>query len=189
MITKLRMKFPALLGVALSLVLWSCSDLQEGPLSPSHADEVLVTYETNSGYTVARETDPAVGVVTATLDEAGGALSIGRHVLHVPAGAVAGPTQFTMSKATGDIRVTLTASSGKLGTLPNDVGAAGFLKPLKLGLYYGGSYSDTKAREGRVIWVKPLGGTEAQPTSLDTSSKWLFGSITHFSDYAIGFPN
>lgn len=174
---------------AMSLVLWSCSDLQEGPLAPGQADEMLLTYETSSGYTVARETDPSVGVVTATIDEAGGALSIGKHLLHIPAGAVSGATVFTMSKAPGDIKVSLSATSTRMGALPNDVGAKGFQKPLKLSLHYGSSFNDTKARDARIIWLKPLGGTETQATSLDTQGKWVIGSITHFSDYAIGFPN
>ena len=116
------MKFSALSAFALMLVAYGCDTVSESALTgPGEKSEILIIERDESGYTVARETDPAVGVVTAIIDRNGGTLNIGNHVLTVPVGAVDGPTTFTMTKLVDEIEVGLTATR----LLPNDVGHAG----------------------------------------------------------------
>ena len=123
------MKLSALSAFALTMVLWGCESLSENALvGPGEKSEILIIETDENGYTTARETDPAVGVVTAIIDRNGGSLNIGNHVLTVPAGAVDYPTTFVMTKLVDEIEVGLTATR----LLPNDVGRQGFKVPVKL---------------------------------------------------------
>ena len=81
-------KASALSALALTMVLYGCESLSENALvGPGERSEILITTTNGDGYTVARETDPSVGVVSAVIDQNGGALNIGKHSLTVPAGA------------------------------------------------------------------------------------------------------
>lgn len=178
-------KFSTFSALALSLVMWGCDSLSESALTgPSEKSEVLVTYTSSSGYTVARETDASVGTVTALIGPAGGALSIGKHFLSVPAGAVDAPTTFTMVKEPGSLKVDLTATR----LLPNDVGHAGFPVPVKLGLSYESAESVPNPGALKVIWLKTDGTFEVQSSSVDVYGKLVVGSVNHFSAFAIAIP-
>ncbi|HET7321820.1 MAG TPA: hypothetical protein VFI96_04935, partial [Longimicrobiaceae bacterium] len=69
---------------------------------------------------------------SAVIDQNGGMLYVSGYMLSVPAGAVNGPTLFTMQLTEdGSIGAELTATAvGSANT--NDVGSAGFNKPLDL---------------------------------------------------------
>ena len=182
------LKFIGLGSLALSLVLAGCESANDTALTgPGEKDEVLLTWRSDDGYTLARETDATVGVVTARIDEKGGVLSIGRHLLQVPAGAVSAPTLFTMHKLPGEIKVGLTATR----LLPNDVGHAGFQKPVRLLLSYAdaGNVTDAAASRLVIMWEKPGGALEAQPSWVDTGTKVVQANLSHFSDYNLMFPD
>jgi hypothetical protein len=181
------LKFSALSALALTLVMFGCESLNESALTgPSDSSNILIVSTDENGYTVARETDPAVGVVTALIDQKGGSLSIGNHVLTVPAGAVDGPTTFTMSKLVDQIEVGLTATQ----ILSNDVGSAGFHVPVTLSLSYANATEvPANASEMKVGWVRPNGSIEVQRSQVDASGEVVIGSLNHFSAYAIVIPD
>jgi hypothetical protein len=189
------MKFSALSAFALTLLAYGCDTVSESALTgPSESpSEVLITVKTREGYTVARETDPAVGVVTAVIDRNGGAISIGNHVLAVPAGAVDNPTLFTMTKPSGAIKVDLTATSVVPNTrvpsgVPNNIGKRGFKVPLKLAMSYETIAQVPNPSALKVGWVKPNGTVEIQESSVDVYGKVVVGTLKHFSAYAIVIP-
>jgi hypothetical protein len=174
-------------ALALTLVMYGCESLNESALvGPGDQSEILIIdRDAQTGYTIARETDPAVGVVSSIIDENGGSLSIGNHVLTVPVGAVDGPTTFTMTKLVDEIEVGLTATR----LLPNDVGHAGFNVPVTLSLSYANAAEvPANLASLRVLWVKANGQMEPQPSALDTDGHVVVGTLSHFSKYALGDP-
>jgi hypothetical protein len=180
MFTKLR--FAALSVLAATLVLGGCENTT-GLTAPSTLEHrignerVVITEYGDAGYKMVQETDPTVGTVTAVIDEKGGSLSIGGTTLDVPAGAVSGPTTFTVNKPNGELAYDFSATQ----KTPNDVGSAGFPVPLKLTI----SYADIpNAMEApAVIWIKPDGRAEALQTQVDTANKTMTAEVTHFSIY------
>lgn len=176
-----------LTALALTLVLWGCDNLSEPTralVGPGEQSEILIIERDRNGYTIATETDPTVGVVTAYIDQNGGSLNIGDHVLTVPAGAVRTRTLFTMTKLPGQVKVGLTATR----LLPNDVGSRGFAKPVTLSLKYDeGTVADEQA--GKIFWVKWNGELVEMPSRVDAAGNAVIGSLDHFSDYGVGFPN
>ena len=181
------LKASAVSAFALTLVMWGCESLSENALvGPGEKSDILIITRNESGFTVARETDPAVGVVTAIIDENGGSLNIGNHVLTVPAGAVDYPTSFVMTKLVDEIEVGLTATR----LLPNDIGRRGFDVPVKLSLSYANAAEvPADAADLKVVWVKANGEHEAQPTAVDPSGETVIGSLDHFSSYALAMED
>ena len=170
-------------ALALTMTMVGCDSVQDGALmGPGDKDEVLITWTSASGYTVARETDPTVGVVTAVIGENGGALSIGKHLLVVPAGAVSAPTTFVMNKLPGSIKVDLTATQ----ILPNDIGARGFDKPVRLHLSYENTSNVSTGADLFIAWRRLDGTVERQSSSVDSSGKVVSTNLNHFSIYEIG---
>lgn len=123
-----------------------------------------------------------VGGTHAVIGAEGGALLLGQQTLIVPAGAVDAPTLFTMKKGGAKLRVTLTASR----VSPNDVGAAGFAKPLDLIFSYG-AVASLPGDPGDlvIVWIRPDGEFEPQPTAVNTLDRTVTGQIIHFSEYAL----
>lgn len=180
------MKFSALSALALSLVMWGCDSLSESALTgPGDLSENLIVKTNGDGYTTARETNPSVGVVSAVIDQNGGKLILGKHYLLVPAGAVSGPTTFTMTKPSDALKVELTATR----LLGNDVGSAGFAVPVKLGMSYHDASDIPDPTLLKVRWAKLDGTFEIQPSVVDVHGKTVVGTLSHFSAYDIGFPN
>jgi hypothetical protein len=191
------MKRPLLAALAAALLVTGCDNLSDPSSAltgPSDKSDVLITVKTRSGFTIARETDPSVGVVTALIDRNGGALSIGNHVLTVPAGAVDGPTVFTMTKPAGTLKLDLTATSVVPGTrLPslnaNNVGRNGFNVPVSLAISYYNVEGVSDPSKLKVGWVKPNGTVEIQQSQVDVFGKVVVGTLHHFSAYAIVIPD
>jgi hypothetical protein len=181
------MKASALSAFALTLVMWGCESLGENALvGPGDKSDILIINTDENGYTTAVETDPAVGVVSAVIDENGGSLNIGNHVLTVPAGAVDAPTTFTMTKLVDEIEVGLTATR----LLPNDIGHNGFAVPVRLSLSYANAATAlANANEYKVAWKKADGTFEIQPTVVDESGSAAIGVLDHFSQYNLLMPN
>ena len=176
-----RLRFATLSVLAAALVLSGCesADRLTAP-SLEHKignERVLITEHGKDGYKMVQETDPTVGTVTAVIDRRGGSLSIGGTTLDVPAGAVDGPTTFTVNKPNGELAYDFSATQ----KTPNDVGSAGFAVPLTLTIDYSGIPSDMEAPA--IIWIKPDGRAEALQTRVDTASKTMTAQVTHFSIY------
>ena len=180
------LKASAVSAFALTMVLFGCESLSENALvGPGEKSDILIIETDENGYTVARETDPAVGVVSAVIDQNGGSLNIGNHVLTVPAGAVDAPTTFVMSKLVDEIEVGLTATR----LLPNDIGRQGFNVPVRLSLSYANAAEiPADVADMKVIWKKTNGDLVEQPTVVDASDEAVVGSLNHFSIYLLGSP-
>ena len=180
------MKASAVTAFALTMVLWGCESLSESALmGPGEKSDIVIIERDESGYTAVRETDPTVGVVTAIIDQNGGSLNIGNHVLTVPVGAVDAPTTFVMTKLVDEIEVNLTATR----LLPNDIGHQGFNVPVRLSLSYANATEiPADVNVMKVFWKKADGSLEAQPTVVNESSEAVIGSLNHFSGYLVGQP-
>ncbi len=176
-----KLRITALSALAVTLVFAACENadqLTSTSLKQKVGNErVVVTEYGEHGYKMVRETDPAVGTVTAVIDQNGGSLSIGGTTLAVPAGAVSAPTTFTVNRPNGELTYDFTATQNAA----NDVGSAGFAVPLTLTI----SYADVKGRmkDPVILWIKPNGYAEPQPTTVDPSTKAMSAPISHFSVY------
>jgi hypothetical protein len=173
-------------SLALSVVLVGCDSVEQSAmLGPGSSEEILIIDRDESGYTTATETDPMVGVVTAIIDENGGELNIGPHRLLVPAGAVTAPTTFVMTKLPGEIEVGLTATR----LLLNDVGRAGFRKPVRLTLSYENAANVTADAEPQleILWEKANGTYEPQQSYVDQEANEVRANLNHFSIYTVGW--
>jgi hypothetical protein len=180
------MKLALMPVLALALVAAGCDQAGDvtGPEQAGPA-QILGLTLTPSAYTVVRESDATLGTVTGVIGSAGGRLQLGRHELQVPAGAVSGPTTFAMTKLSVDeLKFGLTATQ----LLPNDVGARGFAVPVKLVIDFGRAVNVADASVLQVLWIKPLGGLEAQPTQIDFAGRRAIGELSHFSDYMLAVP-
>lgn len=116
----------------------------------------------------------------------GGRLALGWHELIVPAGAVRRPTVFRMTSKIG-LHVVLDLTAAERGS-----GAAvtTFNVPLELRLSYRFLPMAEAQRERLlVLWLKdesPSGELVPVPTTVNRQRRYISGSITHFSQYAMG---
>jgi hypothetical protein len=177
-----RFRFATLSVLAAAVMLAGCesADRLTGPSTLEHKignERVLITEHGKDGYKMVQETDPTVGTVTAVIDEKGGSLSIGGTTLDVPAGAVSGPTTFTVNKPNGELVFDFSATK----STPNDVGSAGFPVPLTLTIDYSKISSDMEAPA--VVWIKPDGHAAELQTKVDAANRKMTAEITHFSLY------
>jgi hypothetical protein len=181
------MRLSGLSALALMLTVWGCDNLSDSGsrlTGPSEQSDALIKTTGSGGSVIARETDATVGTVAAVIGKRGGVISIGEHMLIVPAGAVDRPTTFQMTKVPGKIEMGLTATQ----VTPNDVGHAGFNVPVTLVLSYANIEKIQPVRKLKVMWVKADGSTEVMPSQVYTSQKVVYGSLGHFSDYGVGWP-
>jgi hypothetical protein len=188
-------KFPRLKAffatMAVALVAYGCDTVTEPQLAPEQAGPsstpfFLVTETTfSNGYKMVVEDDPTVGAVEGVIDQNGGELSLFKHKLTVPAGAVSAPTTFRIEK-TGDTALyfRLTATRGEV---TNDIGMAGFDKRVAFAMSYAeANISSTKGMA--VAWVKTDGYGQFQETAIDEANQLAIGYLEHFSDYALIVP-
>lgn len=175
-------KVSALSALALALVVAGCENLSNSTspdLSPSRASRHIVAQETGCALNAS---------ISAVVDGSGGILKVCKHFLTIPAGAVSGPTVFSMTKLDSEIKVDLTATS--VGSLVvNNVGAAGFIKPLTLTLNYGSAVTlPANLSSMGIYWVKGDGTVEPLSSVVETVNQRVLAHPTHFSAYEIGWP-
>jgi hypothetical protein len=185
------MRQGSLAALALMVALAGCESASDSGLllEPKHeSEQVLISFKFGNGYTVVRETEETVGSVEAVIGRTGGVLSLGKHLLVVPAGAVYADTKFRMEKEDGDhVRLHLTASRhGK-----NDVGKRGFARPVKLLLSYEGAanVSSSSAEDMAVMYIRADQKVEPLPSTVNYYDRWVGTDLRHFSEYGIGWPN
>jgi hypothetical protein len=116
----------------------------------------------------------------------GGRLTLGWHELIVPPGAVQQPTVFRMTAKLGlHIVVDLTAADRVSG-----IPVTTFPLPLELKLSYRFFPMNAAQRDRLlVLWLKddsPTGELVPVPTIVNAQRRYISGSITHFSQYAMG---
>ena len=158
-------------------------------LEPKHeAEQVLISWKMGNGYTIVSETEESVGKVEAVIGREGGMVTLGKHMLLIPAYAVTAPTTFKMWKEDGDhVRIHLTAS--RYGN--NDVGSRGFNRPVRLMLSYEGAknLSTADAASAAVLYVRGDNRVEPLPSLVNYYDRWVGTDLRHFSEYGIGWPN
>ena len=178
-------------ALALMVALAGCESASDSGLllEPKHeTEQVLISWKFGNGFTVVRETEETVGSVEAVIGRSGGVLSLGQHLLVVPAYAVTGNTTFRMEKEDGDhVRIHLSAS--RHGN--NDVGKRGFNRPVKLLLSYEGAanLSSSDVEKMSVMYIREDQKIEALPSTVNYYDRWVGTDLRHFSEYGIGWPN
>jgi hypothetical protein len=178
----------------LAVVLGAC-ETGRNPVEMSSVpnDPVLListsSGNTNHGRTVVRGDNGATGgEVSAVVGSGGGRLSIGKHILTIPRGAVGVPTRFTMKLPAGDsLMVSLSATVWDAATEAEvSVGHLGFLKPLTLRLEFDRASSLVDPKSVVMLYLRADGLSETVPSVVHPNEKWLDGTLNHFSRYAVG---
>lgn len=153
-----------------------------GQLVGPSSDSPVMSLQSAPGWTVVQDASSRSGGVTAVIDERGGELRLGNQSLLVPAGAVDAPTIFNMKKNGGAMSVSLTATR----FTPDDVGSAGFAVPVTLSFRYGNEASlPGDPSDLRIVWIRPDGTFEPQPTTVDTQARIVSAELNHLSDYVL----
>jgi hypothetical protein len=121
---------------------------------------------------------------TQVIGRAGGRLVLGFDELIVPAGAVDRPTVFRMEREIGSqIVIDLDAHDRQSGNVIET-----FNKPVELKLSY--MFANVSEPERLVVlWLKDGrsdGELVPMPTTVLTKTRHIVGSLTHFSQYAMG---
>ncbi|MEX2570683.1 MAG: hypothetical protein WD737_05210 [Gemmatimonadota bacterium] len=186
--TKFIKQFSTLSVLAMSLFLWSCDNIGQttaptGDLNPR--GYAIFSSTTGEQFVVIRESED-LGIVSGSIGAAGGELHLGNHSLYVPEGAVEQSTVFTMSRADDElVRLRLSATVND----HNDVGSAGFEKPVRLTISFSGAEDLPESTDKlEVIYFRPDGLVDPQSTWLDVSNESASGELPHFSDFGLAWP-
>jgi hypothetical protein len=164
----------------------SACDVQDA-LAPSELKPSYDTYNFGSYELVTGSTWHSTRISNQRVfGKQGGRLTLGLHALVVPKGAVTRPTVFRMTTTFGpQIRVDLTAVDEETGAA-----VAGFSEPVELWLSYRFvRMSNADLQRVVVLWLKEgseNGELVPVPTRLERRTKHVVGSLTHFSQYAMG---
>lgn len=168
-------------ALAASLLLTSC-ELAE-PLST----EPAVTARFNSGGGAQRlvRGDDGHGIsISAVVGPEGADLRSGGHRLVVPPNAVSSATIFTATLTHQDAIVVELTATGVGSVVTNDVGAAGFQRPVKVFLSYKKVLEKLDPSDLRISYVNPLGTLDPLATALETNGR-ISAELGHFSGYAV----
>ena len=116
----------------------------------------------------------------------GGRVALGMHELVVPPGAVSSATVFRITKTIGQqIVLDLHATDRATGAVVDS-----FARPVELRLSY--RFAPIRPQDLNhlvVLWLKDndvAGELVPVPTRIDRRTKHVVGSLTHFSQYAMG---
>lgn len=179
--------------LALALTFGACSD-QAGTdrlLAPDQGVSESKSWKADR-YAIANGQSPsfekAGTFVEKTIGPDGGFLYLDLHYLYVPQGAVTGPTVFRVTTlGNGDIGADFTATSVGSRSV-NNVGRAGFKRPVYVAFSYAyARNAPRKPKDMKVLWFRPDGKAEVQPTHVDTNYRYAVGTLKHFSPYGLGW--
>jgi hypothetical protein len=122
---------------------------------------------------------------SAWIGSNGGTITTAAYTLVVPKGAVYESTRFTVKPTnTGTYSLDLTAErKSLLGTY--DIGSKGFAKPVSLTISYAKANGVVDPRKLIIVYLRPDGKAEIQPSSINTSTKAVTSTLGHFSKYAL----
>jgi hypothetical protein len=126
---------------------------------------------------------------SAEIGPAGGTFELLGHRVEVPAGAVRGPTMFSIAVVPGTVEVELEAIAG--GT---DIGRRGFATPVRVSLSYARtSYGRNPPGVDhltvlRVHSRRGFARFESLPTRVDEDSRTVTVELDHFSRYVLASP-
>jgi hypothetical protein len=157
------------------------------------ADGTVKTWRIGTG----KLPDPTDLKGDSTIGREGGYIFTQGHVLVVPEGAVSEPTYFkiqALNVASSDsvpIEVELkayrTTSTGEI----IDVGTQGFNKPVYLAMSYAWAQETMSIglAGATVVWIKAPGvAEEIRTRTVDYDGKWIVAELSHFSPYALAWP-
>jgi len=151
--------------------------------SPSGDD--LLTNKSVNGLVRAQAASggAAGGTAAGIIGAGGGSISAGGHTITVPAGAVSGPTSFSMQVIDeGYVEVYILALAG--GT---NVGAQGFNSPVSLTLSYANANPEDVADPSKLLILRYLadGSTQQVSVALNETAQTVMGYLNSFSRYAL----
>jgi hypothetical protein len=128
--------------------------------------------------------------VSGEIGPEGGTIGVEGFKLVVPAGAVKVRALFEFaSRNSGYVEVSLHATAVG-STDHNNVGRAGFSKPVQVHIRFHPAGGPKEWRKHRVVWVRDDGALVPMKTLLYPGPTFTaVGYVPHFSDYAIGFPD
>jgi hypothetical protein len=171
---------------AVALVLMGCDRVQ--PLAPVEPGTSRLSYNAQGGYELVIGPDLSSMHFSNThvIGREGGRLALGLHELIVPPRAVRTPTVFRMSAMLGPhLVLDLTAKDRASG-----VAVTSFSRPLELRLSYRFMPMASIHRDRLVVlWLKDdttMGELVPVPTVVSPQRRYVSGTITHFSQYAMG---
>lgn len=141
--------------------------------------------------------EPSRNKASGWIGAEGGRLRFDGHTLTVPAGAVDGPTFFSMKEALQNIEQGLNALAFDLdavgwnGRSYTDVGAAGFDVPVVLCVNYDSAIGHEleNIEEATILWLQNLvQETEVAESWADRGKHQVCGKLEHFSRWALAWP-
>lgn len=165
----------------IAAALTACDSARESQLVGPQSDLIV----SDPVEVVSTSTPVETSTVTAVIDRQGGNLYNGDHILIVPRRAVLSATQFKFTVVGGDkIRVDLSAKNVLTGA-PVSV----FAENLTLKLSYRNAIVSDPSQL-MVVWL--VEGTtdglkQPVPSYVDKYNQYVLGSLSHFSEYAIGW--
>jgi len=171
--------------VALALLLVGCDRAQTfAPIEPA----TPINFDSYSNYelVIGPDWNAVHFSTTAVIGQDGGRLALGFHELIVPAQAVQRPTVFRMTAKPGlHVVLDLTATDRVSGEPVTK-----FPRPLELRMSYR-FLPLARAQQDRlvVLWLKDdatTGELVPVPTVVSPLQNHISGTITHFSQYAMG---
>jgi hypothetical protein len=178
------MRLPTL-ALVVSLALIACD--APDATAPSELEASFDTYSYGTYELVTGSSWNSLRISnTRVIGAAGGRLTLGLHELIVPQGAVGRPTLFRMAKTLGPhVRVELTAHDAATGSE-----VVSFAEPVELWLSYRFvSIGNADLQRLVVLWLKDdsaSGELQPVPTRIERRTRHIVGSLTHFSQYAMG---
>jgi hypothetical protein len=174
--------------LALAALFGACSDAP--PTQPQvelrPAEGTLLSTSGSTQYTIVREATSSGWAGSVTVDPTVSLrIPLGKHEVHIPAGAVDRVTTFTLKKAVGtQVWYSLTA----IGADGTNVGAAGFKKPIEVTVYYGDAVNVPDPTKLGLGWVVNGKVQEFNTPKLDRKKKTVLFKLDHFSEYALIWP-
>jgi hypothetical protein len=157
----------------------------------SGCDDAATTMETtqapqaslNRNPLVLRAIPAAEETAVVVIDERGGEVKAGGHMLIVPRDAVEQPTQFTMRVVPGSfVQVDLTAVR-----VSNGMKVTAFPIDLRLKLNYRSAIvaDEDRLEVAYLVDDSPFGNQEELNSEVDVYGKWVTARVRHFSQYAM----
>lgn len=173
-------------SLALALVLLGCDG--QDPTVPVDRAPAAANYSALGGYhlVVGADLNSLHISNTHVIGRKGGRITLGEHELIVPPRAVQRPTVFRMTAVLGPhVVFDLTAKDRATGAA-----VTSFPRPLELRLSYRFLPLAAQQRDRLVVlWLKDettMGELVPVPTTVSSQHRYVSGTITHFSQYAMG---
>lgn len=165
-----------------------CADtatMPEGGLRP--ADSALLSAN-GQRYWKVKVNDGVSPALTFEVGPGGGTYHYGGHSLHIPGGAVSGPTIFEVQLLDPEHAVVRFTATRKGSSSKNDVGRAGFPRQLTLTVSYAALAENADESRFLLGWLNSASAVTPFNGTVNRSQKTVTVQLNHFSDYALIVP-